>query len=190
MALFGSFNPLVSGVLRAVGQQGGLLGSLGNVGAQIVSSSVPSTTISSGPVMAATRGPSPGMSQGSVPLMGTITATARNIQAILVSMAAYLGLKSLTLKRAMRIYRKVRRFVVDPYIIAQILGITVEQLGELLISDAARTRRRMNPGNIGALRRAHRRIEGFHKICGKNDKLRATRRRSPGRRSNVVMKCA
>ncbi len=189
MALFGSFNPLVSGLLSAVGQTGGILGSIGNVGAQIVTGSRQPTmqTIASGPVMGAGLAAAPQMGPQ---IMAGARAVGAGVQRALIALATTIGARTMTLNRAMRIYRKIRKFVVDPFIIAQIMGLTIDQLGELLIADSQRTRRRMNPGNIGALRRAHRRIEGFHRICGKNDKLRATRRRSPGRRSNVVMKCA
>jgi hypothetical protein len=190
MALFGSFNPLISGVLNVIGQSGGLLGGIGNVGAQVVSASAArpaAATISAGPVMSTGLAAAPQIGQT---VMAGARAVGAGVQRALIALATTIGARTMTLGRAMRIYRKIRKFVVDPYIIAQIMGLTIDQLGELLIADSQKTRRRMNPGNIHALRRAHRRVEGFHRICGKNDKLRATRRRSPSRRSGVVMKCA
>lgn len=61
------------------------------------------------------------------------------------------------------------------------LAITIEELSTLLLAHATRKRRRMNPGNVKALRRSMRRLESFHKLCGKADMLRS-RRRSPGRK--------
>lgn len=189
MALFGSFNPLISGVLNIAGQQGGLLGSFGQLGASLLNQPKPApvqiASIASGPVMGAQT-----MSLAAAPqMMQGVNVVASSIQAILMRMAGFLGLRSLSLNKAMRIYRKIRRFVVDPFIIAQILGITVNELGELLVSSSMRPRRRMNVGNVKALRRAHRRVEGFHRICQNNDKLR-TRRRAPSRGSRTVVKCA
>jgi len=61
------------------------------------------------------------------------------------------------------------------------LAITVEELATLLLAHATKKRRRMNPGNVKALRRSMRRVESFHKLCGKADMLRS-RRRSSGRK--------
>mgnify|MGYP001375972260 CR=1 FL=1 len=186
MALFGSFNNLVSTGLSILGQQGGLLGTAGNIGAQIIRASAPAagSLVASGPTISMA-----GMA--SMPMMPqAIQAAAAGVQRILIQVATTLGLRTLTLKRAIRIYRKLARTIVDPFVIAQIMGLTVGQLGELLVADAQRPRRRMNPANSTALRRAARRIESFHKLCQRTDKLRAPRRRSPARGSRTVVKCA
>lgn len=54
--------------------------------------------------------------------------------------------------------------------------LTAAAVNELMIAGAGR--RRMNPGNIKALRKSMRRVEAFHKICGRADKLAKPRRRS------------
>jgi hypothetical protein len=59
------------------------------------------------------------------------------------------------------------------------LAITVEELSTLLLAHATKKRRRMNPGNVKALRRSMRRVESFHKLCGKADMLRSRGRRRP-----------
>lgn len=187
MAIFGSFNNLIRGGLSILGTQGGVLGSIANLGAQAIAPRPQVTSVASGPVMAAGMAAAPQI--GSAVMSGA-RAIGAGVQRALIAVATTIGANTMTLSRAMRIYRKIRKFVVDPFIIAQIMGLTVEQLGELLIADAQRPRRRMNPGNMSALRRAHRRVERFHKICQTNDRLRATRRRSPTRRSPINVKCA
>lgn len=188
MALFGSFNNLVNAGLSVLGQQGGILGAVGNIGSQIVRASTPSpgTLIASGPTM-----PSMAMGMASAPVIPQAIATAAaGVQRILIQVATTLGLRTLTLKRAIKIYRKLARTIVDPFVIAQIMGLSVGQLGELLVADAQKPRRRMNPANASALRRASRRIESFHRLCQRTDKLRAPRRRSAPRRGSVNVKCA
>lgn len=185
MALFGSFNNLVNAGLSVLGQQGGLLGSVGNIGSQVIraASGPTGSLVASGPVQT--------MGMASMPVVSqTVRAAAAGIQQILIRVATVLGLRTMTLQRAMKIYRKLARTIVDPFVIAQIMGLTVGQLGELLVADAQRTRRRMNPANSSALRRAARRIESFHKLCVRTDKLRAPRRRSAPRRGSVNVKCA
>lgn len=187
MALFGSFNNLVNAGLSVLGQQGGILGSVGNIGSQVLRASTPSpgSLVASGPQIAMSGSP---IMSGMPSVMATAAA---GIQRVLIQVATTLGLRTLTLKRAIAIYRKLARTIVDPFVIAQIMGLSVSQLGELLVADAQRPRRRMNPANSHALRRASRRIESFHKLCQRTDKLRAPRRRSSGgyRRSSATAKC-
>ena len=189
MALFGSFNNLISTGLSVIGQQGGFLGNVANIGSQIVRASTPQpgimpTSFAAGPVVSA--GMAPAVQIGSQ----AIAVAAAGIQRVLIQVATTLGLRTLTLRRAMKIYRKIARVVVDPFVIAQIMGLSVGQLGELLVADAQKTRRRMNPANSHALRRAASRIESFHRLCVRTDKLRSPRRRAPSRRSTTLVKCA
>lgn len=182
MALFGQFGSLVNAGLSILGQQGGALGSVGKFGSAIISQQQRSPSFAQGPV--------PGVQMamsGSPVIPQAIRAAAAGVQQILIQVATKLGLRTMTLKRAMTIYRKIARTVVDPFVIAQIMGLSVGQLGELLVADAQRPRRRMNPANINALRRSMRRIESFHKVCQKADKLRP-RRRAPSR-ARTVVKC-
>lgn len=189
MALFGSFNNLVNAGLSVLGQQGGVLGTLGNIGTQVIAASTPqpgALSVASGPVI---NMQTAGMA-GLPAMPQAIAAAASGVQRILIAVATKLGLRTMTLKRAMKIYRRIARTVVDPFVIAQIMGLSVGQLGELLVADAQKPRRRMNPANSNALRRAARRIESFHRLCVRTDKLRAPRRRSAPRRGSVNVKCA
>jgi hypothetical protein len=47
-------------------------------------------------------------------------------------------------------------------------------IGELMVAGPGR--RRMNAGNVKALRRAHRRMKAFHSVCVSNDRLLGGRR--------------
>lgn len=63
--------------------------------------------------------------------------------------------------------------------------LTLDALFDLLLFEQTFKRRRMNVGNTGALRRALRRIEGFHRLCQRADVLRRgtprrTKRAHPG----------
>jgi len=54
--------------------------------------------------------------------------------------------------------------------------LTAAAVSELMIAGPGR--RRMNPGNVKALRRAHRRMKSFHNVCMTNDRLLGGRRSS------------
>lgn len=54
--------------------------------------------------------------------------------------------------------------------------LTAASVSELMMAGPGR--RRMNPGNVTALRRSMRRLESFHKLCQTSDKLRKPRARS------------
>ena len=71
----------------------------------------------------------------------------------------------------------MKRFGPDFLISGSIL--TAAAVAEL--SMAGPGRRRMNPGNVKALRRAHRRMKSFHHVCQTNDRLMGGRgkRRAP-----------
>mgnify|MGYP001331338813 CR=1 FL=1 len=72
-----------------------------------------------------------------------------------------------------RLYSLLRRFGPEVLITGGLL--TAAAVNELMVAGAGR--RRMNVGNIKALKRSMRRMEGFHKLCMRADKLRSTRRR-------------
>lgn len=76
-----------------------------------------------------------------------------------------------------RLYSLLKRFGPDVLITGGILSAAA--VSELMIAGPGR--RRMNPANVKALRRAHRRMASFHHICRKNDTLmhRGSRRRAP-----------
>ena len=77
-----------------------------------------------------------------------------------------------------RLYSLLKRFGPDVLITGGILSAAA--VSELMIAGPGR--RRMNPANVKALRRAHRRMASFHHICRKNDALmhRGRRTRSSG----------
>lgn len=57
--------------------------------------------------------------------------------------------------------------------------LTAAAVSELMVAGPGH--RRMNPGNVKALRRSMRRLESFHKLCVTADKLRRPRSRSTSR---------
>lgn len=96
---------------------------------------------------------------------------------IITKIASFLGLKSLpTLKRVMGYIRGLAKTGLGPAAVAAALGITVDELARLIIADKQRKRRRMNPANSKALRRAARRIRSFHRMCGHIDLLKGRSR--------------
>jgi len=68
----------------------------------------------------------------------------------------------------------MKRFGPDFLVTGGIL--TAAAVSELAMAGPGR--RRMNPGNVKALRRAHRRMKSFHNVCMTNDRLLGGRRRS------------
>jgi hypothetical protein len=71
------------------------------------------------------------------------------------------------------LYSLMKRFGPDFLITGGILSAAA--VSELAMAGPGR--RRMNPGNVKALRRAHRRMKSFHHICAVNDRLTGHRRR-------------
>jgi len=72
------------------------------------------------------------------------------------------------------LYSLMKRFGPDFLVTGGIL--TAAAVSELAMAGPGR--RRMNPGNVKALRRAHRRMKSFHNVCMTNDRLLGGRRRS------------
>jgi hypothetical protein len=73
-----------------------------------------------------------------------------------------------------KLWSLMKRFGPDFLISGGIL--TAAAVSELAMAGPGR--RRMNPGNIKALRRAHRRMKSFHHVCQTNDTLLTHRKRS------------
>jgi hypothetical protein len=71
-----------------------------------------------------------------------------------------------------KLYGLLKRFGADFLISGGIL--TAAAVSELAVAGPGR--RRMNPGNVKALRKAHRRMKAFHHICATNDTLLHRRR--------------
>lgn len=76
-----------------------------------------------------------------------------------------------------KLWSLVRRFGPELIISGGIL--TAAAVSELMIAGPGH--RRMNPANVKALRRSMRRLESFHHLCQRVDRLRGSRRRSKGR---------
>lgn len=71
------------------------------------------------------------------------------------------------------LYSAMRRFGPEMLVSGGIL--TAAAVSELAVAGPGR--RRMNPGNVKALRRAHRRLKSFHHLCQDNDMLYKRSRR-------------
>jgi hypothetical protein len=108
---------------------------------------------------------------------------------ILAKIAVKLGLRARpSLNRAMDLIRKGAKLLQSPEAVAAALGVTVAELATLITASNARKRRRMNPANSKALRRAARRIKSFHKLCTHTDVLKNRGRRSVGRSCGTCKK--
>ena len=66
-----------------------------------------------------------------------------------------------------KLYAALKRF--GPEVLVSGGLLTAAAVSELAIAGPGR--RRMNAGNVKALRKAHRRMVSFHKVCRKNDML-------------------
>ena len=108
---------------------------------------------------------------------------------ILAKIAVKLGLRARpSLTRAMDMVRKAAKLLTSPEAVAAALGITVGELATLITTSNARKRRRMNPANSKALRRAARRIKSFHRLCTHTDVLKNRSRRSAVSRCGTCKK--
>lgn len=166
----------LQGVLGTIGQVGAgtQYGTVAQIGSSFLSGFLPAQ----GPIRTAQQSyPSPVMTMAAAPtITRAVTAAAANVQGVLIKMAQAIGSVP-SVKRAMAIVRRLMGVLGSAEATAIALGLSIAELGILATANAAKPRRRMNPGNVKALRRAHRRLESFHRLCGKNDQLR-TRRRS------------
>jgi len=73
-----------------------------------------------------------------------------------------------------QLWSLMKRFGPDFLISGGIL--TAAAVSQLAVAGPGR--RRMNPGNVKALRRAHRRMKSFHNVCMTNDRMLGGRRSS------------
>jgi hypothetical protein len=76
-----------------------------------------------------------------------------------------------------KLYAVMKRF--GPELLVSGGLLTAAAVNELMIAGPGH--RRMNPGNVKALRRSLRRLESFHHLCVRVDKLRRPSRRSKTR---------
>jgi hypothetical protein len=72
-----------------------------------------------------------------------------------------------------KLYSALKRFGPEMLVSGGLL--TAAAVSELAVAGPGH--RRMNAGNVKALRKAHRRMESFHRICQKNDVLRSKGRK-------------
>lgn len=177
MALFGQFGGFINNALKIFSRAGGAVGGAAQLGQTALTSFLPAQ----GPIVG--FGGADGVA--ATPVMATALrlpslagALAVTIQPILIRVATFLGRKTLTLRETIKIIRRFTKFL-PAAAIATVLGITVNELGQLILADAQRPRRRMNVANVKALRRSMRRLEGFHRLCVRADTLRR-----PGRRAS------
>lgn len=111
---------------------------------------------------------------------GMAIVSKQAIQILLQKIAAQLGRKGITLSKAVDMARKLGKFFTSPEAIATYMGIAVGELALLITAHSARKRRRMNPANAHALRRAARRIKSFHRMCTHTDLIKTRRSASRG----------
>lgn len=104
-----------------------------------------------GPVHGPPAPPGLGSAAGS-PVRGLIIAA-------LIKMGNVIG-KKLSVRKAVMIIRKMMRYLSIASIAATI-GLTTMEIGQLVLADNMRKRRRMNPLNMHALTRAQRRLCSF-----------------------------
>lgn len=132
-----------------------------------------------------------------VPMAGTTAGVAmagvvsrEGLKILLAKVASYLGRKNITLSRVVSLVRAWGRFL-GPLSVATALGLEVAELAILLSAHSSKKRRRMNPANGHALRRAARRIKSFHRLCSHTDiiKRRGSRRAACGTCKRSPCRC-
>ena len=122
---------------------------------------------------------------GSGMLAGAGGAALRDLSKQIAQKASQFLGKTLSTAGLVAVARKMAKFFTSPEAIATYLGVTVGELYTVWSYEAAKKRRRINPANGKALRRAASRIKSFHKLCQHTDLLK-TRRRAPSRSCSKV----
>lgn len=179
MGLFTDILRGTQGALGGLSGVGGNVGTIANVSSGFLSGFLPAQgprtpqvfqapiqqTMAAGPIIQGGRAVASAVSSFAAP--------------ILAKMSQALG-RNISLRAAMIIIRRLGKFLTSPAAIGAAIGLTGSEVAQLITANALNGSRgrRMNPGNVRALRRAHRRIESFHRLCGKNDTLRTRRRRA------------
>lgn len=171
----------ISGLLGTVSGFGGPVGTVAQIGSGFLSGFLPAQ----GPMQQQAQVPSAQFPQATQTMAmmpairGAGSAIANFVAPILAKMSMTLG-KNITLRAAMIIVRRLGKTLTSPGAVAAALGLSLSELSSLLTANAlaGSSGRRMNPGNVKALRRAHRRIKSFHRLCGENDRLKAPRRKA------------
>jgi len=165
----------VGGILNTVSQFGGSVGTAAQIGSGFLTGFLPAQ----GPMVSQFPTNQFPQAQPVMALAPSVAGAIPAIAAILLKIGRTVG-RNVSFRAAMIIIRRLGKSLGTPQAVATALGITSVELASMLVTQAVTGSRgrRMNVGNIKALRRAHRRIQGFHKICGDNDRLRAPRRRA------------
>ena len=194
MALFGNLSNFLGGATSFLGQLAGTVAGVGNVSQALGLGGLPASGPTTLVALPQTIAPQPmqmalARTPGSVGLGGLVSPAVRGIGSalnrmlapVLIKIAQATGSTTMTLRRAVKIVRRMGR-VLGPVAVAGALGLTIEELGSLILADSQRVRRRMNPANVSALRRSMRRIQSFHRLCQKADVLRGGTRRRTAKR--------
>ena len=195
MALFGNLSNFLGGARSFLSDLSGTVASVGNIGASFglggLPAQGPTTLVALPPTIAAPQqvagllapgGIAAGAARLGPMVRGIGSIMNRMLAPVLIKIAQATGSTTMTLRRAVKIVRRMGR-VLGPVAVAGALGLTIEELGSLILADSQRVRRRMNPANVTALRRSMRRIQSFHRLCQKADTLSSgRRRRSPSKR--------
>lgn len=177
----GSFLGGLSGVLGQLGSSNSEYAPYAQIGSSFLSGYLPAQgpVVQSQPTYTYTGFPQAQPVMSAAPMIrGAASAVAGFAAPLLAKMSLAIG-KNVTLRAAMIIVRRLGKYLSSPQAIGAAIGLSVSELSSLITaaSLAGSHGRRMNVGNVKALRRAHRRIKSFHKLCGDNDTLRAPRRR-------------
>lgn len=192
MALFDQVLSGISGAIRGITGSPSAVGGLLNIGTSALKSALapspprvtmPVAAVGPAPVVRPVMSAGPQIiQQGARAASGAAAFLSRRgisgiAAAALIKIAQKTGRRTMSVRGAIKIIRRMGKHL-PPVTVAAALGITLDEMAELIMENSRLPRRRMNPGNASALRRAHRRIESFHRLCLKNDILRGTRRRS------------
>lgn len=174
----GNFLGGLAGILNTTSGLGGNIGTLSQIGSGFLSGFLPAQ----GPVAGRPIMSGPGVATPTMAVAPAITGAARAVTGLIAPILEKLSFnlgRNVSLRAAMIIIRRLGKVISSPTAIAVALGLTIGELEQILVANSVQGSqgRRMNPGNVKALRRAHRRIKSFHKLCGDNDTLRAPRRR-------------
>lgn len=163
-------------ILKSVGQSFGSFGNpyaqgisgIANLASQFIPQQINQTYV---PQAIAMRAP-----QAIGPVLRSVPTVARGFFNKYPSLATSMQMlrnQGRNLKRS-QLYSMMKRFGPEVLITGGIL--TAAAVSELM--QAGPGHRRMNVGNVRALRRSMRRLESFHHLCQRADKLRKPRARS------------
>ena len=182
----------VQGILGTTSGFGGTFGAISKIGSGFLSGFLPAQGPVAGRAIVPSSQPQAIQVMGGGPLFAAATtarsAIAEFVAPALALVSQTLG-KNVTLRAAMIIIRRLGKFLVSPEAVAAAIGLSIGQMSTILVANSivGSGGKRMNVGNVKALRRAHRRIRGFHRLCADNDELKRPRRRSAARKAPVVI---